>query len=409
MVVPSQPFRTSALGILLAVGFVLAASLTLLPALLARLGPRIDRFALPWAGAVQHRSEAFARWGRLIWRRPVVIGGLALVVLARARPPGTRPPHGHAGDRRPARGRERARRLRAASRRPSAPGRPPSCRSWHRREKSERVRAALRPHPRRGRRGADGATGDLALTRVRPVSEGKRVHRERALATAKWRARRRRGRRGPRSGARPRRPASARLRPGGGCRLCAAGARGPRTARGRGGRSYEPARHGGGLRPGEADLPFQDGHGETPARLLLPGLFDAWAPIFFFALIFALAMDYSVFLLSSIRAELIAPAIHDPPSSRGSRARAGDQRSRRGDGGRVLHLRPLRTARAEGNGRDPGRGGAARHATRSPAATPGRPAPARPGRMVDAAPAGPTPAGSCPRHDEPRSRLLRIR
>jgi putative drug exporter of the RND superfamily len=82
MIVPSQPFRTSALGILLAVGFVLAASLTLLPALLARLGPRINRFALPWAGAVQHRSEAFARWGRLIWRRPVMIGGPALAVLA---------------------------------------------------------------------------------------------------------------------------------------------------------------------------------------------------------------------------------------------------------------------------------------------------------------------------------------
>ena len=85
MVVPSQPFRTSALGILLAVAFVLAASLTLLPAVLGRLGPRIDRFALPWAGAVQHRSRAFARWGRLIWRRPVLLGtvaGLALVVLA---------------------------------------------------------------------------------------------------------------------------------------------------------------------------------------------------------------------------------------------------------------------------------------------------------------------------------------
>jgi RND superfamily putative drug exporter len=82
MIVPSQPFRTSALGILLAVGFVLAASLTLLPALLARLGPRIDRFALPWSGAVQHRSEAFARWGRLIWRRPILTGGLAVAVLA---------------------------------------------------------------------------------------------------------------------------------------------------------------------------------------------------------------------------------------------------------------------------------------------------------------------------------------
>jgi putative drug exporter of the RND superfamily len=85
MVVPSQPFRTSALGIMLAVGFVLAASLTLLPAVLARLGPRIDRFALPWAGAVQHRSEAFARWGRLIWRRPVLLGTVAGLSLARAR------------------------------------------------------------------------------------------------------------------------------------------------------------------------------------------------------------------------------------------------------------------------------------------------------------------------------------
>ena len=65
MVVPSQPFRTSALGILLAVGFVLAASLTLLPALLVRLGSRIDSFALPWAGAVQHRSEGIRSLGAL--------------------------------------------------------------------------------------------------------------------------------------------------------------------------------------------------------------------------------------------------------------------------------------------------------------------------------------------------------
>ena len=85
ILVPSQPFRTSVVGILLAVGFVLAASLTLLPAVLATLGSRIDRFALPWVGAVQHRSEPFARWGRLIWRRPVLVGALAaglLVALA---------------------------------------------------------------------------------------------------------------------------------------------------------------------------------------------------------------------------------------------------------------------------------------------------------------------------------------
>jgi RND superfamily putative drug exporter len=63
MVVPSQPFRTSALGIVLAVAFVLGASLTLLPALLGRLGPGIDRLALPWGGAVAHRSARFARGG----------------------------------------------------------------------------------------------------------------------------------------------------------------------------------------------------------------------------------------------------------------------------------------------------------------------------------------------------------
>ena len=42
MLVPSQPFRTSALGSCSRSGFVLAASLTLLPAVLARLGSRVD-------------------------------------------------------------------------------------------------------------------------------------------------------------------------------------------------------------------------------------------------------------------------------------------------------------------------------------------------------------------------------
>ena len=90
MLVPSQPFRTSVFGILLAVGFVLAASLTLLPAVLMTLGGRIDRFALPWVGSVQHRSEAFARWGRLIWRRPVLVGALAAGLLLALALPVTR-------------------------------------------------------------------------------------------------------------------------------------------------------------------------------------------------------------------------------------------------------------------------------------------------------------------------------
>jgi RND superfamily putative drug exporter len=81
MLVPSPAFRSMALGIMIAVLFVLAATLTLLPAVLAKLGPRVDRLALPWAHSGEHRSPRFARWGELLWRRPYLFGGLALVVL----------------------------------------------------------------------------------------------------------------------------------------------------------------------------------------------------------------------------------------------------------------------------------------------------------------------------------------
>jgi RND superfamily putative drug exporter len=47
MLVPSPAFRSMALGIMLAVSFILAATLTLLPAALAKLGPRVDKGSLP--------------------------------------------------------------------------------------------------------------------------------------------------------------------------------------------------------------------------------------------------------------------------------------------------------------------------------------------------------------------------
>ncbi|MHB1210459.1 MAG: MMPL family transporter [Acidimicrobiales bacterium] len=81
MVVPSPAFRSMAGGIMLAVAFVLAASLTLLPAVLGHLGDRVDSLALPWVHSGEHRSARFARWGELLWRRPVVFGTAALVVL----------------------------------------------------------------------------------------------------------------------------------------------------------------------------------------------------------------------------------------------------------------------------------------------------------------------------------------
>ena len=81
MLVPSPAFRSMSLGIMLAVIFVLAATLTLLPAVLARLGPRVDKLALPWAHSGEHRSARFERWGERLWRQPVRYGLVALAIL----------------------------------------------------------------------------------------------------------------------------------------------------------------------------------------------------------------------------------------------------------------------------------------------------------------------------------------
>jgi putative drug exporter of the RND superfamily len=81
MLVPSPAFRSMSLGIMLAVLFVLAATLTLLPAVLARLGPKVDRLSLPWVHSGEHRSPRFAAWGERLWRRPLTYGIPALIVL----------------------------------------------------------------------------------------------------------------------------------------------------------------------------------------------------------------------------------------------------------------------------------------------------------------------------------------
>jgi RND superfamily putative drug exporter len=81
MLVPSPAFRSMSLGIMLAVIFVLAATLTLLPAVLARLGPKLDKLALPWARSGEHRSARFERWGERLWGHPVRYGVVALAIL----------------------------------------------------------------------------------------------------------------------------------------------------------------------------------------------------------------------------------------------------------------------------------------------------------------------------------------
>ncbi|MGA7398313.1 MAG: MMPL family transporter, partial [Solirubrobacterales bacterium] len=81
MLVPSPAFRSMALGIMVSVVFILAATLTLLPAVLGKLGPRVDKLALPWVHSGEHRSARFAAWAERLWRRPVAYGAVATILL----------------------------------------------------------------------------------------------------------------------------------------------------------------------------------------------------------------------------------------------------------------------------------------------------------------------------------------
>ncbi len=105
---------------------------------------------------------------------------------------------------------------------------------------------------------------------------------------------------------------------------------------------------------GVGRLIFQNGHGAGLLGFEPQGFLDAWAPVFFFAMIFAISMDYTVFLLSSAKEHWDQLT---RPEGRGDRRprplRPRHLRRGRRDGRRLLHLRALRPAAAEGDGRHP--------------------------------------------------------
>lgn len=89
VVVPSPAFRSMALGIMLSVVAVLAATLTLLPAVLASLGTRVNAGALRRPTTVTSNGETrldrgLHRLGRTMWRHPAAFAALGLVVLVLA-------------------------------------------------------------------------------------------------------------------------------------------------------------------------------------------------------------------------------------------------------------------------------------------------------------------------------------
>ena len=81
LLVPSPAFRSMSVGIMFAVTFVLAASLTMLPAVLAWLGHRVNRVALPWTKRGGQRSPRLAAWADRVWRHPVAYGIVGLVLV----------------------------------------------------------------------------------------------------------------------------------------------------------------------------------------------------------------------------------------------------------------------------------------------------------------------------------------
>ena len=93
LIVPSPAFRSMALGIMLSVIAVLAATLTLLPAVLGWLGTRIN------AGKISFRRKGkreehpgrldsmLHSWGKTLWKHPAITGASAIVVLLLAAAP----------------------------------------------------------------------------------------------------------------------------------------------------------------------------------------------------------------------------------------------------------------------------------------------------------------------------------
>ncbi|MCA9831003.1 MAG: MMPL family transporter, partial [Dehalococcoidia bacterium] len=82
LLVPIPAFRSMAAGMMLAVGFVLLAAMTLLPAM---LGNWINRLALPWHSVGEHRSPAWERFADRIKPRALLLAGVvtgALLLLS---------------------------------------------------------------------------------------------------------------------------------------------------------------------------------------------------------------------------------------------------------------------------------------------------------------------------------------
>ncbi len=144
MLVPSPAFRSMALGIMVAVVFVLLATMTLLPAVLAKLGPS-RRQAVSEVGALRRTPlAAVRRLGRAALAAAAPLRHSRARDPRRSRPPGTRAEDRDAVDQ----GRPQERHLAPGLRRSSSP---PSGRAHQARSRSS-ARPSRWSTPSRSRR-----------------------------------------------------------------------------------------------------------------------------------------------------------------------------------------------------------------------------------------------------------------
>jgi RND superfamily putative drug exporter len=305
MLVDSPAFRSMALGIMLSVIFVLAATLTLLPAVLARLGPRVDKLSLPWVRSGEHRSARFAAWGERLWKRPWALGiattgvlvALAVPVLAldTGMPSIKVVPESDTS-------RQGYERLQQAF----GPGAPGALQVTAPAAQAGQVRRALRADPAisevTGPR--PGASGNVvllqAVPRVDPSDKalGAAIDRLRGTLPA-----------GTLVGGAAAENHDLESELAGktplvigvvlvlGFLLLLVALQAPVIA------ALGVATNllATGAAFGVAKLIFQDGNGAGLLGFESQGFLDAWGPVFFFAMIFAISMDYTVFLLSSAK------------------------------------------------------------------------------------------------------------
>ncbi len=309
ILVPSAAFRTPALGIMLAVTFVLGATLTLLPAVLVKLGHNVNKGSIRKARPTstgQRGSARFTAWGEQLWAHPwrygipaaLVLMALAfpIIGLRTAMPSVTVVPSDSS-----------ARTGYAAIQRAFGPGAPGTLQIVTPVAEIPETVAALRATP-----------GIAMVLPAQPASDASGLALIEAIPSVDPADP---ALKGTVTMLRNRLPAEAKV--GGaeveyldlqaaldaktplvigvilalGFALLVFALQAPLLAL----LGTVTNLMATGAAFGAARLIFQDGHGARLLGFTPQGFVDGWAPVFFFAMIFAIAMDYTVFLLSAAK------------------------------------------------------------------------------------------------------------